>query len=123
MRLKYLAIIKLVNEKNKNKNKIIFILIPGLKVIKQDLFVVVPSGNTQTWSGQIESGFVLFLISLMTANLFLESSRVTDMGCNAFTKMPIKGIFSLAALKTTIIINNEYSILQKCKNLPWNSIR
>jgi hypothetical protein len=44
------------------------------------------------------SGLVLFLISLITANLFLESSRVTEIGCNALTKMPIIGIFSFAAL-------------------------
>ncbi len=93
-------------------------------MIKQDLFVVVPSGNTQTWSGQIESGFVLFLISLMTANLFLESSRVTDMGCNAFTKMPIKGIFSLAALKLLYLTLNIQSVKNVLKKyIPWNSIR
>jgi hypothetical protein len=53
---------------------------PGLNVIRQERFVVVPSGNIRIW-GQSLSGFVLFLISSIVLSLFFESSRVTNIGC------------------------------------------
>ena len=56
---------------------------PGLNVIKHERFVVVPSGNIKTWDQSL-SGFVRFLISSIVFNLFLESSRETNIGCAYF---------------------------------------
>ena len=74
---------------------------PGLNVIKQERFVVVPSGKTTSW-GQSALGADLFLISLITWSLLLWSSRCTRIGCAARTSAPINGILAFSTRDTAL---------------------